>query len=53
VSAKLGFWSLSALAGTGSPEGMLTGDHLRGPEFAKIRKKKGLSTLVSETGNSN
>jgi hypothetical protein len=51
--AKLGFWSLSALACTGSPEGVLTSDHHRGPEFAKIRKKKGLDALVSETGNSN
>jgi hypothetical protein len=53
VSAKLGLWSLSALAGIGSPEGVLTGDHHRGPEFAKIRKKKGLGALVSETWNSN
>jgi hypothetical protein len=51
--AKLGPWLLCVLAGTGSPEGVLTGDHHRGPEFAKIRKKKGLGALVSETGNSN
>jgi hypothetical protein len=53
VSAKLGRWSSSVLAGTGLPEGVLTGDHHRGPEFAKIRKKKGLGALVSETENSN
>jgi hypothetical protein len=52
VSAKLGLWSLSVLASTGSLEGMLTGDHHWGPEFAKIRKKKGLGALVSETENS-
>jgi hypothetical protein len=43
---------LSVLVGTGSPEGVLTGDHHWGPEFAKIRKK-GLSALVSEIENSN
>ena len=43
---------MGVLAGTGSPEGVLTGDHHRGPEFAKIRKK-GLGALVSETVNSN
>ena len=53
MSAKLGLWSLSVLAGTGSPEGVLTGDRHRGPEFAKIRKKKGLGALVNETENSN
>jgi hypothetical protein len=53
VLAKLGLWLLSALAGTGSPEGVLTGNHHQGPEFAKIRKKKGLGALVSETRNSN
>jgi hypothetical protein len=52
VSAKLGLWSLSVLAGTGSLEGVLTCDHHRGPEFAKIRKK-GLGALVSEIENSN
>jgi hypothetical protein len=53
MSAKLGLWSLCVLTGIGSLEGMLTGDHHRGPEFAKIRKKKGLSALVNETENSN
>jgi hypothetical protein len=53
VSAKLGLWSFSVLAGTGSPEGVLTGDHHRRPKFAKIRKKKGLGAFVSETENSN
>jgi hypothetical protein len=52
VSTKLGLQSLSVLAGTGSPEGVLTGDHHRGPEFAKIRKMKELDALVSETENS-
>ena len=49
MSTKLGLWSLSVLAGIGSPEGVLTGDHHRGLEFAKIRKRKGLSANVSET----
>jgi hypothetical protein len=53
VSAKLGLWSLSVLAGTGSQEGVLTDDHHRGPELAKIRKKKGLGALVSVTENRN
>jgi hypothetical protein len=47
VSAKPELWSLSVLVGTGSPEGVLTGDHHRGLEFAK-RKRKGLSANVSE-----
>jgi hypothetical protein len=47
VSAKLEPWSLSVLASTGLPEGVLTGDHHRGLEFAKIRKRKGLSAYIS------
>jgi hypothetical protein len=35
VSAKLGLWSLSVLAGTGSPEGVLIGVRHRGPIVAK------------------
>jgi hypothetical protein len=35
VSAKLGRWSLSVSAGIGLPEGVLTGDHHRGPDVAK------------------
>jgi hypothetical protein len=49
VSAKLEPWSLSVLASTGLPKGVLTGDHHRGLEFAKIRKRKGLSANISET----
>jgi hypothetical protein len=49
VSAKLEPYSLSVLTGTGSLEGVLTGDHHRGLEFAKIRKRKVLSANVSET----
>jgi hypothetical protein len=48
VSTKLELWSLSVLAGIGSLEGVLTGDHHWGLEFAKIRKRKGLSANVSE-----
>jgi hypothetical protein len=35
VSAKLGLWSLSISAGTGSLEGVLTGVPRRGPIVAK------------------
>jgi hypothetical protein len=52
VSAKLGLWLLSVLAGTGSPEGVLTGVHHRGPVVAKKQKFRDLSVIVRETVNS-
>jgi hypothetical protein len=51
VSAKLGLWSLSVSAGTGSPEGVLTGVHHRGPVIAKKQKYRDLTVIVRETVN--
>jgi hypothetical protein len=42
VSAELGLWSLSILAGMGSPKGVLTGIRHRGPVVAKKQKSEGL-----------
>jgi hypothetical protein len=52
VSAKLGIWSLSISAGTGSPEGVLTSVRYRGPVVAKKQKSEGLCANVKETVNS-
>jgi hypothetical protein len=47
--AKLGLWSLSGSAGTGSPEGVLTGIHHRGTIVAKKQKYRDLTVIVRET----
>jgi hypothetical protein len=52
VSAKLGLWSLSISAGTGSPEDVLTGVHHQGPVAAKKQKCRGLTANVSDKVNS-
>jgi hypothetical protein len=52
VSVKLGLWSLSVLVGTGSPEGVLTSVHHRGPVIAKKQKYKDLTVIVREIVNS-
>jgi hypothetical protein len=52
VLAELGLWSLSILVGTGSPEGVLTGVHHRGPVVAKRYNLEGLTVNVSVTVNS-
>jgi hypothetical protein len=49
VSAKLGHWSLIVLVGTGSPEGMLTGDHHRGPNIVKKLNSEGLTVNARDT----
>jgi hypothetical protein len=48
VSPELGAWSLSNSAGTGSPEGMLTGDHHREPIVAKKQKYRDLTMIIRE-----
>jgi hypothetical protein len=52
VSAKLGLSSLSVSADTGSPEGVLTGVHHRGPVVAKKQEYRDLTVIVRETVNS-
>jgi hypothetical protein len=49
VSAKLGLWSLSISAGTGSPEGVVTGDHHRGLDVVKKSNSEGLTANVRDT----
>jgi hypothetical protein len=46
--AKLGLWSLSVSADIGSPEGVLTGVHHRGPVVAKEQKYRDPIVIVRE-----
>jgi hypothetical protein len=52
VSAKLGLWSLSVSADTGSPEGVLTDVHHRGVVVEKKQKYRDLTVIVRETVSS-
>jgi hypothetical protein len=47
--AELGLWSLRISAGTGSPEGVLTGDPHRGLDVVKTSNSGGLYANVRDT----